>query len=285
MLDLPGVHSDIACELGEGPLWHPERQALYWFDIDNNRMFCSEAGQVEVTPLRCTASACGWVSDRQLLLAQDHKLKLFDIATGQHQEVAPLEADNPLTRSNDGRADFWGGFWIGTMGRNAEPGAGKIYRWYSGELRVLHDGITIPNATCFAPDAPVAYWTDTPTQVIMRQALDPKTGWPAAEAEPFIHFAADERPDGAVTDAVGNLWIALWGKGEVVVHDPSGKRIASHSFPAPQLTCPAFGGRDFTTLYVTSAWEGIDPKERGASGQTFALEGVGQGRPEPRVVL
>ena len=27
------VHDDRACILGEGPLWHPERGQLFWFDI------------------------------------------------------------------------------------------------------------------------------------------------------------------------------------------------------------------------------------------------------------
>ena len=26
------------CELGEGPLWHPVREQLFWFDILNNRL-------------------------------------------------------------------------------------------------------------------------------------------------------------------------------------------------------------------------------------------------------
>jgi len=37
--------------------------------------------------------------------------------------LQPPEAGNPITRSNDGRADPFGGFWIETMGKQAEPGA------------------------------------------------------------------------------------------------------------------------------------------------------------------
>jgi len=29
------VYNDTKCELGEGPLWHPIRNELFWFDILN----------------------------------------------------------------------------------------------------------------------------------------------------------------------------------------------------------------------------------------------------------
>ena len=30
---MSAVFDNRPCELGEGPLWHPERQQLFWFDI------------------------------------------------------------------------------------------------------------------------------------------------------------------------------------------------------------------------------------------------------------
>ncbi|MEL6701721.1 MAG: SMP-30/gluconolactonase/LRE family protein, partial [Pseudomonadota bacterium] len=29
----PTVYDARRCDLGEGPLWHPKRQELFWFDI------------------------------------------------------------------------------------------------------------------------------------------------------------------------------------------------------------------------------------------------------------
>ena len=51
-----------------------------------------------------------------------------------------LEADNPTNRSNDARVHPCGTFWIGTMGRNAEAGAGAIYALYRGEISRLFAG-------------------------------------------------------------------------------------------------------------------------------------------------
>ena len=31
--------ADYACVVGEGPLWHPDDQRVYWTDIDSGRLF------------------------------------------------------------------------------------------------------------------------------------------------------------------------------------------------------------------------------------------------------
>ena len=160
------IFDQTQCQLGEGPLWHPTRKQLFWFDILGKRLHTKGRHW----QFDNHVSAAGWIDQDSLLIATDNALRHFDIATGKHRAVCPLEADNPVTRSNDGRADPQGGFWIGTMGINAEEGAGAIYRYYKGELRQLFAPISISNAICFAPDGKAAYFTDTPTQKIMRVA-------------------------------------------------------------------------------------------------------------------
>ena len=96
------------CNLGEGPLWHPERQEFFWFDINNYKLM-AEGGREWA--FDSYVSAAGWVDRSKMMVAGDRALMLFDIDTGTHEDICPLEADNPLTRSNDGRADPFGGFW------------------------------------------------------------------------------------------------------------------------------------------------------------------------------
>ncbi|MGJ8621324.1 MAG: SMP-30/gluconolactonase/LRE family protein [Yoonia sp.] len=272
------IYDETQCQLGEGPLWHPLRQQLFWFDILGHRLHTKgQHWQFDTY-----VSAAGWVDANTLLVASAAALLRFDITDGQHQVICPLEADNPVTRSNDGRADPQGGFWIGTMGIKAEDGAGAIYRYYKGELRQLFAPITISNAICFAPDGKTAYFTDTPTQQIMRVALD-ADGWPVGD--PVLHIdlqGTDFRPDGAVVDAAGNLWNAQWGAARVAGYDPDGKFIASVSFSGRQTSCPAFGGPDLSTLYCTSAAEGLDGAD---DGKTFVAQTNYTGQAEHRVIL
>lgn len=175
------------------------------------------------------------------------------------------------------------------MSKTAETGAGAIYRYYRGELRKLHPGITIPNAICFSPDGRFAYFADTLTRKIMRQPLSGSDGWPTGNAEVWLDLTADGLlPDGAVTDAAGNLWNAQWGASRVAQYGPDGTFLRAVSVPAAHSSCPAFGGPDLTTLFCTTAQELLSAEDLAANpahGQTFAATDQGPGLPEPRVIL
>lgn len=276
------VFDNHLCELGEGPLWHPTRKALFWFDILNKTLHAKGDARQSWT-FDDYVSAAGWVDDDTLLMASARGLWRFDIASGQRDLVCPIEDDNPVTRSNDGRADSFGGFWIGTMGINAEPHAGAIYRFYRGELRKLFDRITISNAISFAPDGRTAYFADTFSQRIQKVALD-ADGWPDGTAEVFVDLRADDlNPDGAVVDTDGNLWNAQWGASRVACYAPDGTFLRSIACPASQVTCPSFGGADLGTLYVTSAHEGLSDEDK--AGMTFTTTAGATGQQEHQVIL
>ncbi|WP_171123307.1 MULTISPECIES: SMP-30/gluconolactonase/LRE family protein [unclassified Ruegeria] len=283
------VFDNRPCELGEGPLWHPERHQLFWFDIINKRMMSQVDGEQLSWEFPEHVSAAGWVDENTLLIASETGLWRFDLSSNTKDLVMPLEADNPVTRSNDGRADPWGGFWIGTMGKSAEHGAGAIYRYWQGELRQLVPNITISNAICFAPDRSCAYYTDTVTKQVMRWALNTETGWPEGKSTVFLDLRVDGlNPDGAVVDTEGNIWIAQWGAHRVAAYDADGQLLKAVTFPAAHISCPAFGGAERTTLYCTTAREGLDQttlSQHPSNGMTFAAIDAGKGQPEHRVIL
>ncbi|MEM9576623.1 MAG: SMP-30/gluconolactonase/LRE family protein [Pseudomonadota bacterium] len=282
------VFDDRACTLGEGPLWHPLRKQLFWFDIMERKLMTRDATGPQEWSFDDYVSAAGWVDEHSLLIASASALWRFDLSNGTRTRICPLEAENPTTRSNDGRADPWGGFWIGTMGLNAETGAGAIYRYYQGTLRKLFAEITISNAICFAPDRSTAYFTDTARGQVMKVALD-REGWPTGEPAVFVDLRSDGlNPDGALVDAEGNLWIAQWGTSQVAGYSPEGAFIDAIPLPARHVTCPAFGGADFGSMFVTSAKQGLPEDIIAGSpqqGMTFVIGGVTRGVAEPRVLL
>ncbi|SFG22593.1 Sugar lactone lactonase YvrE [Palleronia marisminoris] len=282
------VHDHTRCLLGEGPLWHPERQQFYWCDILSRRVLTVQDGCTRGYEFDRFVSCLAWVDERRLLVGTRTDLTLLDLDTGAQEHVVPLEAENAATRSNDGRVDPWGGFWVSTMATGKGEGAGSIYRYREGQLTKLIGGLTIPNAICFSPDRQWAYFADTPTGIINRWRLG-EDGTPQGDPEPFIDESDNgHSPDGAVTDADGRLCVAHWGSSRVAIYDADGAYESEVRLPARQITCPSFGGPDLTSLYVTSAMVGLPEEAVSAEpghGKTFRSPDAGRGRPEPRVIL
>ena len=282
------VFDDRPCALGEGPLWHPERGQLFWFDILSRRLLTRDTDGSNAWQFDELVSAAGWIDRDTLLIASETGLLRFDLRDGSHRRICDLEADNAATRSNDGRADPMGGFWIGTMGKRAEKSAGAIYRLYRGELRRIFADISIPNAICFAPSHDLAYFADSGESKVWRVALDPE-GWPKGMPEVFLDLSGgDPSPDGAVIDAQGRMWLSEWNGGCIGLWDTNGGLIERLAVPAPQVTCPAFGGPDRATLFCTSAFIGMSETAYAASnrsGQTFMTKTESSGLAEHRVIV
>ena len=278
------------CHLGEGPTYDGATDTAWWFDIRESRLFEAQigSGRVRIHALGRMASALGRIdAERQLIVAEDG-LYIRTISDGALSLYLPLEADNPATRSNDARVHLSGTFWIGTMGRKAERGAGAIYALHRGEVRQLFPNVTIPNAICFSPDGATGYFADSAKGALYRVPLDPVTGLPTGAPELLLRQRGTGELDGAIVDADGLIWNACWGGGCVDVYSPQGALVRSIAVPARQVSCPAFVGPDLSRLLVTSAWQDMDEAARAADpghGQTFLLEVGAHGRAEPDVRL
>ncbi len=278
------------CHLGEGPTYDAATDTAWWFDILERKLFEAQlgSGSVKVHALGKMASALARIdAERQLIVAEDG-VYVRHVADGRMSLFASLEADNHKTRSNDARVHPSGTFWLGTMGRKAEPRAGAIYALHNGGISRLYRDITIPNAICFSPNGEVGYFADTATNILYRVPLDAATGLPVGDPVPFIRHEGIGGIDGAVVDADGFIWNACWGGGCIDVYDTNGRRPRSLRVPARQSSCPAFVGRDFSRLLVTTAWEGMDEAARTADpehGRTFILDVASRGRAEPDVRL
>ncbi|SDO60515.1 Sugar lactone lactonase YvrE [Afipia sp. GAS231] len=284
------VLGDERCHLGEGPTYDAATDTAWWFDIVERRLFEAHlgGGRTTIHSLGVMGSALGRIDAHRQLVVADDGLYVRALADGRMELFRPLEADNPATRSNDARVHPSGTFWIGTMGRRAEPGAGAIYALHRGELSLLYGEITIPNAICFSPDGAVGYFADTGKNVLFRVDLDAATGLPRGAPVPLVRRRGGGGIDGAVVDADGLIWNARWGGGCVDVYSPQGRHLRSLRVPARQSSCPAFVGRDLSRLLVTSAWQDMGDDARRADpdhGRTFVLDVAARGRPEPEVKL
>ncbi|GLQ09417.1 gluconolactonase [Devosia yakushimensis] len=283
---------DSQCALGEGPIWHPGRQQLFFFDINEQTLFAvTAAGEIADSWLfNEIVAAAAIIDDHTLALATETGLKQFDLATGGMNRINEIEAGNALTRTNDSRVHPSGAFWIGTMTKGEqETPIGSVYHYRAGTLTTLKSGIKIPNATCFSPDGTIAYWSDTPTKQIMQCPTDPATGLPNGEWTLFADVSNHRGyPDGAVVDSQGYLWNARWGGSCVVRHAPDGSVDCIIEVPVSQVTCPAFGGPDLKTLFITTANKNLSAEQLAAekvAGGLFAIAVDVAGLPETPIAL
>ncbi|WP_193178641.1 SMP-30/gluconolactonase/LRE family protein [Oricola nitratireducens] len=269
------------CELGEGPHYDRATDTAWWFDIVGQKLFEHrfDTDETRMHGLPRMGSVAARIDDDRQLLGMEDGLYLRTKADGVLALLAPLEADNPATRSNDGRVHPSGRLWIGTMGKNAERQAGAIY-WFDGcTVRTLFRTVTIPNSICFSPDGRTGYFADTAVNTVWRVALDAATGLPLGEPESFL--SAKDLPlggyfDGSVTDAGGVLWNAAWGGGSVSGFAPDGMLIRTFEVPAAQTSCPCFVGPKLDRMLVTSAWQGYSDAARAAdpgAGFTYVIDG------------
>lgn len=285
------VFSDHICQLGEGPSYDPTTDALFWLDIVNGQLLEKPVagGALKIHELGQMASAIAVIDDQRQLIATETGLHVRDVATGKMTLHTPIEADNPLTRSNDSRVHPCGALWTGTMGKTETKGAGSIYWFFKGELRRLFSEITVSNSICFSDDGALAYYTDTSTGLLMRVDCDAATGLPIGEPKVFVdHRSSKGYVDGSIVDRDGVLWNAVWGGKMVKAYSPDGTLLRSVAMPVTQPSCPAFVGKNADRLAVTSAWKGKDEKQRQLdpqAGMTFLLDIKVNGRFEPRVLI
>ena len=276
--------------LGEGPVWNPRDQRLWWTDIQSRRLRRLDPAtrQVETIDTPERVGAIAFIEERsdRMLVAFETGIALFDPTGGAVEWLHRSETLGSGRRYNDGRTDRQGRFWVGTMVEDpAKVGASTAHLWRldgAGPAVACAEGIGISNSLALSPDGRTLYFADTPTRRIEAFDLDVDTGVLSGRRV----FAQVERgsPDGSGMDSEGCLWNARWGGGAVVRHAPDGREIAVIETAASQPTCVAFGGPDQRWMFVTSASDGLTPEQsraESAAGDVFIFELDTPGLAEP----
>ena len=281
----PELLTDYACQTGEGPLYHPDENRVYWTDIPAGRLFRYDlaTGKHEICYEGEPVGGMTLQSDGSLLLFQAKgAVRVWrDGIVKTILENIPEELDN---RFNDVIADPEGRVYCGVMTAPSHPG--RLYRLDpDGTLTQLLDGIGTSNGMGFTPDGKKMYYTDTRAHRIYLFDYDRATGAITNQRD-FVVVPDKEgegRPDGMTVDAEGNIWGARWDGGCLVRYSPEGVETLRVPFPAKKVSCVTFGGANYDTMFVTTA--GGDKKETDGAlaGSIFRLkiDGV-RGVPEFR---
>jgi len=266
MAEVSIIRRNRADRLGEGPLWSPREDAVYWVDIIDRRINRLALHDLDVTSFRqpdCT----GWIIERKgagFIAGIGRDIVQLDLPTNRRVPIGHVDQHVPGNRLNDAKADHLGRIWAGTMPASCDRPTGSFYR-IDPDRRItqVDSHYTIANGPAIDPAGAFLLHTDTAQRTIFRftvhddGSLGPRT--------PFIVFEHHwGHPDGMTFDAEGGLWVACWGAACVSRFDPSGRRERSLSFPASQITSCAFAGRELDRMFVTSAADGVHEEHGGA---------------------
>jgi sugar lactone lactonase YvrE len=253
---------DAHAALGEGPVWDERERCLWWVDIMGEALHRSDpaSGRDEIVPVGQLVGAVVLRASGGLVAAVRDGFVAVDPASGRIDLLAPVEADDPTTRMNDGKVDPAGRFWAGTMGVDHRPGAGTLYR-LDPDLRVtaMVPGTAISNGLDWSLDGRTMYYIDTPTRRVDRFAFEPASGAIANRSPAIVIREGAGSPDGMTVDADGYLWVALWDGWAVERYSPDGRLDRRVEVPAGQASSCAFGGPDLDLLFITTAQEGFPP--------------------------
>lgn len=278
MSDVRIIARDRRDTLGEGLLWSPRDDAVYWVDILGRRVsrlsLANDSIDSWVLP-----DTVGWLIERERGGFIAGVGRGFVGLTLDPLAIEPLAAPEPEregNRFNDAKADARGRIWAGSMPFSCDRPTGAFYRFEHGVATRVDDDYTIANGPAIGDG--FLLHTDTALATIYRYPLhDDGT---LGERTVFLEFQeAWGNPDGMTLDADGGLWVACWGGSCVRRFHPDGTPDRSIALPASQITNVTFAGVNLDRMFVTSASDGVDEEHGGA---LFEVDPGCRGRPTHR---
>jgi sugar lactone lactonase YvrE len=264
--------------LGESPVWDERTGTFYWVDIERGEIHrCREDGSER--GVRTVGERLGCIALRRdapgFIAGLERRIALLSPdGTATPSPVAEFQ-DHPVgSRSNDGKCDASGRFWVGTYDATSSHAHSWLYRYdAAGSLTRTLGPFICTNGPAFSPDGSTIYCVDSYGRTVHRCRVSP--AGELSEQTVFRRF--DEGwgyPDGLTCDAEGCVWIAHWGASRVSRFSPDGELMEAIELPVVQPTSCAFGGRDMRRLFITSASTGLDSgsNANGLAGAVFAVD-------------
>jgi len=259
----------VGAQLGEGPLWSADDQAVWFVDIKGKRVHRFDTR---------TSALLSWQAPEEIgfivratrgrfICGMKSGLHTFDPATGNFSLITRVDSDRPGNRLNDGYVDAAGRLWFGSMDNAETNPTGALYRFDSRGLKRADDGYVITNGPVASSDGRTLYHVDTLQRLIY--AFDLADDGSLANRRVFIRIEKPGAyPDGPAIDSTGCLWIGLFGGWGVQRYSPQGELLETIAMPVANCTKLAFGGPDLRTMYVTTAWKGLTTEQ--LAGQPLA---------------
>jgi sugar lactone lactonase YvrE len=281
------VAVDVRAEVGEGPHWDAATLSLWFVDLTQGDVYRHDSATGTLSTFSVGQEVGAVLPSRAgglVLAVRDGIAVASDDGEGLRLTL-PVESENLGNRMNDAKCDPAGRLFAGTTAFDFTAGAGSLYRidldW---SCTPVLSGLSASNGMAWAPDGSLMYFIDSATQAVDVLDYDVASG-ACSDRRRLVTIAPDDGiPDGMTVDADGNLWVACFGGGAVRCYAASGEQVDEIRFPVRQVTSCAFGGADWSDLFVTSAHYRLSRgqlEDEPLSGATFVCRPGVVGTPAP----
>ena len=264
------VLSQKRCVIGEGPVWNPFDEKLYYVNAfaDEVCTYDPVSGEETAQKYDFSVGAIGFAKDgRMLVSCTDGAFVLHP--NGSRTPMAP---GAPIY-CNDAKVGPDGRFYVGTQSRKrqgiSEAVDGCLYSIDArGDVKILLEGLLLSNGFDWSLDEKRFYHTDSDTHLIREYDFDKASGT-------ITHTGREVRVPGVDGFTMGQdsrLYVACWGKGHIAVVDTHTMTLAEQ-IPVPvriPVSC-CFMGKRMERLAIVTAAYGKEA-EAPLAGCTFATD-------------
>lgn len=188
---------------------------------------------------------------------------VYDVKTQKLSDYVLYFQNQNFLGPNDLIFDRHGGlYFTDPWGTSLANLRGAVYYVSpEGKTSRLIDNMAFPNGITISADEKTLYVAETSRGAVWAVGLEEPGVITQRRARILAYLpGGGVGPDGMVVDVQGNLYVAYFDAGEVVVFTGKGKRIGAITLPAGAgtfTTNVAFGGPDYKTLYITEAEKNV----------------------------
>lgn len=249
--------------LGEGTLWVPSHNSIYFVDIKKKKILILNVknNKKRIVKINKEIGFLAHIKKDIFILGLQSELRIINLKNKKTIRSIPIEEDKPLNRINDGKVDPKGRLWFGTMDnpeRNIKNGS--LYCLDKNlNIRKVDTKYYITNGPAFI-NAENFLHTDSRSKIIYKIRINKK--YKIVKKTKFLKFSKKQgSPDGMTIDSKKNIWICHFGGACISVYNLRGKKIHQVNLDAKNITNCTFGGLKNNEIFVSTALKGMKKNE------------------------
>ena len=249
--------------LGEGTLWVPTLNSIFFVDIKKKKIFIlnTKTRKRKIFKVNKEIGFVSHIKENVFILGLKSELRIVNLINKKVLYSIKVESNKKYNRLNDGKTDPMGRLWFGTMDNlERKKSSGSLYCLNNKlKLHKVDSKYYITNGPAFL-NKNNFYHTDTRKKIIYKIRINNKLK--ILKKSVFLKFRkVDGFPDGMTTDTKNNLWVCHYAGGCISVYNLKGKKIHKINLPAKNITNCTFGGSKYNQLYVSTARKDLKIKD------------------------